>query len=67
MRRELGASIKIPPWGLNYILLSFFCFVSPLGILTLLCVGISGWDSYLSLHSTPSHCLNLLKSLWFFV
>ena len=35
MSRELGASIKIPPWGLNYISPSFFCFVSPLGIFTL--------------------------------
>ena len=52
MSRELGASIKIPPWGLNYIPPSFFCFVFPLGIFSPPCVGVSGWDSYLSLHST---------------
>ena len=52
MRRELGASIKIPPWGLNYIRLSFFCFVCLLGIFTHPCIEVRGWDLYLSLHST---------------
>ena len=52
MKRELGARIKIPPWGLNYISPNFVCFVFPLGIFTPLYVGISGWDSCLNLHST---------------
>ena len=51
MSRELGAKIKIPLWGLNYILPSFVCFVFPLRIFTPSCVGVSGWDLCLSLHS----------------
>ena len=42
MSKELGASIKTPPCGLNYIPSSFFCFVSSLGISTLPCVEVSG-------------------------
>ena len=51
MSRELGARIKIPPWGLNYNPSSFVCFVFPLGIFTPLYVGVNGWSSCLSLHS----------------
>ena len=51
MSEELGTSIKIPPWGLNYISPSFVCFVFPLGIFTPPNVGVSVWDSCLSLHS----------------
>ena len=42
MSRELGARIKISPWGLDYIPSSFVCFVFPLGIFTPPCVGVSG-------------------------
>ena len=44
MNREFGARI-------NYIPLSFVYFVFFLGIFTPPCVGVSGWDLYLSLHS----------------
>ena len=45
MSRKLGAKIKIPPWGLNYIHPNFVCLVFPLGIITPPCVEVSGWDS----------------------
>ena len=40
--RELGSRIKIPPWGLNYILPSFVCLIFPLEIFIPPCVGVSG-------------------------
>ena len=52
MSRELGAKIKISCWGFNYNPPSFVCLVFPLGIFTPPCVGVSGWDLCLSLHST---------------
>ena len=52
MNRELGARIKILPWGFNYIPPSFVCFVFLLGIFTPPCVGVSRWGSCLNLHST---------------
>ena len=51
MSREFGASIKIPSWSLNYIPPSFVFFVFPLRIFIPSYVRVSGWDSYLSLHS----------------
>ena len=41
MNSELGVSIKIPPWGLNYISPSFVYFVFPLRIFTAPYVEVS--------------------------